>query len=53
MAERSSYPLRMTETLRKWVEERAKKEDRSLNTEIVRILRQAKEREEQATPDTK
>lgn len=44
--QQKSYPLRLEEDLAKWVKERAKGGDRSINAELVRIVRQAKEEEE-------
>jgi hypothetical protein len=42
-----AYPLRLDPELYKWVKERAKDGDRSINAELVRIVRQAKEAIEQ------
>lgn len=41
------YPVRLEPELSQWVKERAKAGDRSMNAELVRIVRQAKEAEEQ------
>jgi len=41
------YPVRLEPKLSQWVKERAKAGDRSMNAELVRIVRQAKEAEEQ------
>lgn len=43
------YPLRLDHELSQWVKKRAKDGDRSLNTEINRLLRQVKEATEQKT----
>ena len=44
------YSLRLDPELSQWVKERAKAGDRSINAELNRIVRQAKEAEEkQAT----
>lgn len=40
------YPLRLEAELIKWVKEQAKAEDRSINAELIRIVRQAKEAKE-------
>lgn len=37
------YPLRLEPELSQWVKERAKAGDRSMNAELIRIVRQAKE----------
>jgi hypothetical protein len=42
-----SYPLRLDAELSLWVKARAKAEDRSFNAELNRIIRKAKEAEEQ------
>jgi hypothetical protein len=42
-----AYPLRLEHELYQWVRERAKDGDRSINAELVRIVRQAKEAAEQ------
>jgi len=42
-----SYPLRLDSDLSQWVKERAKAGDRSMNAELVRIVRQAKEAADQ------
>jgi len=42
-----AYPVRLAPELSKWVKDRAKAGDRSLNAEINRLVRQAKETEEQ------
>jgi hypothetical protein len=42
-----SYPLRLDQELNQWVKEQAKTNDRSMNAELVRIVRQAKEATEQ------
>jgi hypothetical protein len=41
------YPLRLDPELSQWVKDRAKAGDRSLNAEINRLIRQAKEGEEE------
>lgn len=41
------YPVRLAPELSKWVKDRAKAGDRSINAEINRVLRQAKEASEQ------
>ena len=41
------YPLRLDPELAKWVKDRAKAGDRSLNAEINRLIRQVKEAEEE------
>lgn len=41
------YPLRLESELQQWVKGKAKAGDRSINAEINRIVRQAKEAEEQ------
>ena len=43
------YPLRLDPELSQWVKDRAKAGDRSLNAEINRLIRQAKEEDEQKT----
>ena len=43
------YPLRLDPDLSQWVKERAKAGDRSMNAELVRIVRQAKEAEQKQT----
>ena len=40
------YPVRLTPELAQWVKARAKAGDRSLNAEINRLIRQAKEAEQ-------
>lgn len=51
--DRESYPLRMGKTLRAFYETKAQENERSLNAELVRTLRKAKESEEkQAQPLT-
>ena len=45
--QQKSYPLRLEEDLAQWVKERAKNGDRSINAELVRIVRKAKEETEQ------
>jgi len=42
-----AYPVRLESELSLWVRERAKSGDRSINAEINRIVRQAKEAEDQ------
>ena len=50
----STYPLRMSESLKTWLRGRAKRNDRSINAELNRILKSAKEQEETTqTEDTK
>lgn len=41
----SPYPLRLDESLKQWTEERAKRNGRSMNAEIIQILKEAKARE--------
>ena len=48
--DRGSYPLRMGKELRAFYETKAQENDRSLNTELVRTLRKAKQAEEQQAP---
>lgn len=43
---RMPFPLRLETELSQWVKERAKAEDRSINAEINRLLRQIKEERE-------
>lgn len=43
----SPFPLRIDPELAQWVKDRAKAGDRSLNAEINRLIRQAKEAEEE------
>ncbi len=43
--QQKSYPLRLEPELNQWVKARAKDSDRSVNAEINRLLRQAKELE--------
>ena len=45
--QQKSYPLRLELELSQWVKERAKAGDRSINAELIRIVRQAKEETEQ------
>lgn len=40
------YPVRLEPELAAWVKERAKEADRSINAEINRLIRQAKEAKE-------
>lgn len=42
------YPVRLEPELSQWVKEQAKAGDRSMNAELVRIVRQAREAAEQA-----
>jgi len=42
-----SYSLRLDSDLSQWVKERAKAGDRSMNAELIRIVRQAKEATDQ------
>lgn len=44
---RFNYTLRLAVELRDWLCAKAKKNDRSMNAEIVRILREQKEADEQ------
>ena len=48
--DRGSYPLRMDKELREFYETKTQENDRSLNTELVRTLRKAKQAEEQQLP---
>lgn len=41
------YPLRMETNLKQWAEQRAKHNGRSMNAEIIQILKEVKETEEQ------
>lgn len=41
--QQKSYPLRLEEDLVQWVKKRAKDGDRSINAELIRIVRKAKE----------
>lgn len=41
----SPYPLRLDANLKQWAEERAKQNGRSMNSEIIQILKEAKEAE--------
>ena len=40
------YPLRMADDLKAWVQARAQHNDRSMNAELNRMIRQMKETEE-------
>ncbi|MBO0613691.1 Arc family DNA-binding protein [Thiothrix fructosivorans] len=42
------YPLRLEPGLSEWVKARAKDNDRSINAELNRLIKQAKEAEKQA-----
>ena len=42
-----SYPLRLDPELEEWVKQKAKDNDRSVNAEINRTVRKAKEAEDQ------
>ncbi len=42
------YPLRMAHDTRTWIEQRAQQNDRSINSEINRILRNVQEKEKAA-----
>ena len=42
------YPLRMADDLKAWVQQRAQSNDRSINAELNRILKEAREQERQA-----
>ncbi len=42
------YPLRMAADLKEWVRARANGNDRSINAELNRLIRQVKEAEEQS-----
>lgn len=44
----SPFPLRLEPGLSEWVKARAKDNDRSINAEINRLIKQAKEAEKQA-----
>lgn len=44
---RLTYTLRLAVELRNWLYAKAKKNDRSMNAEIIRILREHKEADEQ------
>lgn len=47
------FPVRLEPELSQWVKERAKAGDRSMNAELIRIVRQAKETaEQQQTEET-
>ena len=43
---KTAYPLRLESSLAKWSKERVKKNDRSMNAELARMIRQMKEAEE-------
>ncbi len=43
--QQKSYPLRLDHELATWVKQRARDSDRSVNAEINRLIRQAKELE--------
>ena len=48
MGEQSKpYPVRLDPELKEWVKQKAKDNDRSVNAEINRTVRQAKEAEDQ------
>ena len=42
------YPLRMADDLKAWVQARANGNDRSMNAELNRLIRQIKEAEEES-----
>nr|WP_294864373.1 Arc family DNA-binding protein [uncultured Pseudogulbenkiania sp.] len=42
----AQFPVRMPPELRAWLEERAKRNSRSMNGEIIAILREKKDAEE-------
>ncbi len=42
------YPVRLEPELSQWVKERAKDGDRSINAEINRLIKQAREAEKRA-----
>ena len=44
-----SYPVRLEPEIGEWIKAKAKQEDRSINAEINRQLRKAKEADTQAT----
>jgi plasmid stability protein len=44
--QRSTYTLRLDDELKSWLAERAKKNDRSMNAEVVSLLRYARSFEE-------
>lgn len=46
-----SYPLRLEPELKEWVKQKAKENDRSVNAEINRTVRKAKEAEDQKKSD--
>ena len=46
--QQKSYPLRLEHELQQWVKERARDNDRSINAEINRLIKQAREAEKQA-----
>lgn len=46
------YPLRLDEDLNAWIKERAKRNDRSINAELVRILREKMQQEARQATDT-
>ncbi len=41
------YPVRLGDELSRWVKDQAKAGDRSMNAELIRIVRRAKEEAEQ------
>lgn len=43
----SPYPLRLEASMKQWAEERAKRNGRSMNAEIIQILKEIKEQEGQ------
>lgn len=49
MSKQSRTQVRLPEEISEWLKHRAKTQDRSMNAEIVRILRERKEADEQET----
>lgn len=45
------FPVRLEPELSQWVKARAKAGDRSVNAELIRIVRQAKDTAEQQRPE--
>ncbi|MEN9434567.1 MAG: Arc-like binding domain [Pseudomonadota bacterium] len=45
----NAYPVRLEPEISEWIKAKAKQEDRSINAEINRQLRKAKEADTQAT----
>ena len=43
----SPYPLRMADDVKDWIKKRAKSNDRTVHSELNRILKEVKEAEEE------